>query len=78
MVADFKMRLIDERNELDIKIKKLYEFLYTQVFYDLDSEQKTLLREQYKVMRQYLNILNCRLDILLTNEDKTELENRTK
>lgn len=78
MVADFKMRLIDERNELDIKIKKLHEFLYTQVFYDLDSEQKTLLREQYKVMRQYLNILNCRLDILLTNEDKTELENGTK
>ena len=78
MVADFKMRLIDERNELDIKIKKLYEFLYTQVFYDLDSEQKTLLREQYKVMRQYLNILNCRLDILLTNEDKTELENGKK
>ena len=78
MVADFKMRLIDERNELDIKIKKLYEFLYTQVFYDLDSAQKTLLREQYKIMRQYLNILNCRLDILLTNEDKTELENGTK
>ena len=78
MVADFKMHLIDERNELDVKIKKLYEFLCTQVFYDLDSEQKTLLREQYKVMRQYLNILNCRLDILLTNEDKTELENGTK
>ena len=29
MVADFKMHLIDERNELDVKIKKLYEFLYT-------------------------------------------------
>ena len=40
MVADFKMRLIDERNELDIKIKKLYEFLCTQVFYDLDSNRK--------------------------------------
>lgn len=78
MVADFKMRLIDERNELDIKIKKLHEFLDTQVFYDLDSEQKTLLREQYKIMRQYVNILNCRLDILLTDEDKTELENGTK
>ena len=44
MVADFKMRLIDERNELDIKIKKLHEFLYTQVFYDLNSEQKNLVK----------------------------------
>ena len=44
----------------------------------LTVNRKTLLREQYKVMRQYLNILNCRLDILLTNEDKAELENGTK
>ena len=34
--------------------------------------------EQYKVMRQYLNILNCRIDLLLTKEDKIELENGTK
>lgn len=32
MVADFKMRLIDERNELDIKIKKITRiFIHTSI-----------------------------------------------
>ena len=77
-MVEFKIRLIKERDELDDKINKLHDFLFSQNFYVLDKEQKILLHEQYKVMRQYLNILNCRIDLLLTKEDKIELENGTK
>ena len=61
-----------------LKLKNYTNFYTHKYFMTLTVNRKTLLREQYKVMRQYLNILNCRLDILLTNEDKTELENGTK
>lgn len=74
-MVEFKLRLLDEANELEIKINKLHDFLYSQVFNACDAGQKTLLREQYKVMRQYLNILKCRIDLLLTEEDKKEIEN---
>lgn len=77
-MVEFKISLIKERDELDDKVNKLHDFLFAQNFYVLDKEQKILLREQYKVMRQYLNILNCRIDLLLTEEDKIELENGTK
>ena len=59
-----------------IKNKKYY---YENCFKKAHGFSRgSMSSEQYKVMRQYLNILNCRIDLLLTKEDKIELENGTK
>ena len=42
---------------------------------NLDVQQKTLLRDQYRIMMQYLNVLKLRIDITLTKEEKEELRN---
>ena len=44
-MVEFKIRLIKERDELDDKINKLHDFLFSQNFYVLDKEQKILLRK---------------------------------
>lgn len=71
----FKQRLVKEREELKEKTDKLHDFLFSQAFMNLDEQQKTLLREQYRIMTQYLNILKLRIDITLTKEEKEELKN---
>ena len=42
---------------------------------NLDVKQKDLLRDQYTIMTQLLNVLNLRIDITLTKEEKEELKN---
>lgn len=71
----FKQRLVKEREELKEKTDKLHDFLFSQAFMNLDVQQKTLLRDQYHIMTQYLDVLNSRIDITLTNEEKEELKN---
>ena len=71
----FKQRLVKEREELKERTVKLHDFLFSQSFMDLDVQQKTLLRDQYRIMMQYLNVLKLRIDITLTKEEKEELKN---
>ena len=71
----FKQRLVKEQEELKEKTDKLHDFLFSQAFMNLDVQQKTLLRDQYHIMTQLLNVLNLRIDITLTKEEKEELKN---
>lgn len=64
-MEDFKKRLIVERDELDDKIAKLGSFIGSPRFKDLDELNKDLLVAQWGVMRQYSDILNKRISILL-------------
>lgn len=71
----FKQRLVKEQEELKERTDKLHNFLSSQTFMNLDVKQKYLLRDQYTIMTQYLNVLKLRIDITLTKEEKEELKN---
>lgn len=71
----FKQRLVKEQEELKERTDKLHNFLSSQTFMNLDVKQKDLLRVQYTIMTQLLNVLNLRIDITLTKEEKEELKN---
>ena len=71
----FKQRLVKEQEELKERTDKLHNFLSSQTFMNLDVKQKDLLRDQYTIMTQLLNVLNLRIDITLTKEEKEELKN---
>ncbi len=71
----FKQRLVKEQEELKERINKLNIFISSQSFMNLDVQQKTLISEQHNIMTQYLNVLNLRIDITLTKEEKEELKN---
>ena len=71
----FKQRLVKEQEELKERTDKLHNFLSSQTFMNLDVKQKALLRDQYTIMTQLLNVLNLRIDITLTKEEKEELKN---
>lgn len=64
-MEDFKKRLIVERDELDDKIAKLGSFIGSPRFKSIDELNRELLTSQWVVMRQYSDILNKRIRILL-------------
>ena len=64
-MEDFKKRLIVERDELEDKIAKLGSFIGSPRFKGLDDLNKDLLVSQWGAMRQYSDILNKRISILL-------------
>ncbi len=62
VLADWQVRVIDERKELTSKIDKLLAFLNGQASIGLDEEDRNLLEEQYACMVAYQNVLNQRID----------------
>lgn len=56
-----EQRVIDERQELNIKWVALVAFLWSDFFKSLDTDQMNLLIEQEEVMKQYLSILDKRI-----------------
>lgn len=64
-MEDFKKRLIVEREELDDKLAKLEAFIGSPRFENLDERNRELLVSQRGAMRQYSDILNERISILL-------------
>ena len=64
-MEDFKQRLVKEREELKERTDKLHDFLFSQAFMDLDVQQKTLLRDQYRdgYLTGLLSFSNC--DVVL-------------
>lgn len=53
-------QLQEERKELKARFIKLVEFINSAEFYRLSDNNKQVLRNQKKVMEEYLNILNLR------------------
>lgn len=64
-MEDFKKRLIVERDELVVKLAKLESFIESPRFKGLDERNGGLLIAQRDAMRQYYDILNKRISILL-------------
>lgn len=60
-VDTWKDRLVNERDELEMKVDKLRNFVNSKTFNHVSDKQKHLLREQLHHMQCYLDILNDRL-----------------
>lgn len=61
-VDTWKDRLINERDELEVRVDKLRCFVNSKTFDHVSGKQNWLLREQLHHMQCYLDILNDRLD----------------
>ena len=63
MMNEFQERVINERKELNDKMIKLHEFITNNtIFRSLSEEDQLLLKDQYRVMRQYSDILDRRIE----------------
>lgn len=60
-VDTWKDRLANERDELEVRVDKLRNFVNSKTFNHVSDKQKYLLREQLHHMQCYLDILNDRL-----------------
>lgn len=60
-MEDWQQRVVDEKKELDEKIKKLNSFFSTEAFSLLATTDAVLLRTQYVVMQEYSSILAKRI-----------------
>jgi hypothetical protein len=60
-MEDFQMRVINEREELSIKISRLHIFLNSNAADPVSAEDKKLLAEQLSTMRDYHSILTSRI-----------------
>ena len=58
-----EQRVIDEKVELALKVQKLYIFIGSKVFESLSSEEQSLLQYQITIMKDYLRVLNERIDL---------------
>ena len=63
-MSDFKERLFEELDELQDRINELDTFIKGEKFRDLEIEQQDLLKEQFRIMNQYENILSLRIELL--------------
>lgn len=62
-ILKFFERLLDERNELQRKIKSLDFFVKVAPNYnELNDFQKSALVEQLEIMKKYLDVLNARIE----------------
>lgn len=61
--ADYKDRMRAEHYELNERANKLSSFFQTAIFGNLPDEKKELMREQLRVMREYLGILGKRCEL---------------
>lgn len=55
------VRMIDELNQLNAKIKSLCDFLRTEKYEQLSFEQECLLCYQLSAMRKYSELLDVRI-----------------
>jgi hypothetical protein len=58
-----QQRVMDEKNELSEKIKKLEGFLMTSLYDNLSTNERNLLKMQYFTMMQYQEILGMRIAV---------------
>lgn len=57
-------RLINEKNDLQIKFNKLNSFMVSDKFYELDITNQSLLNIQVSAMETYLKCLLERINII--------------
>ena len=62
MISEYKKRAIEKRDQLQERIVRSIAFIDSDFFESVDESQQDMLREQVKVMSEYLAILNRRLN----------------
>ena len=68
-VADTPLDRIIEENELSDRLERLYAFICSDTFKELDSTTRAMLAVQYSSMTAYYHIL-CLLSTKMENENK--------
>lgn len=58
-----ELRVVQEREALQLKVQALSSFLETDTFKSLDLKNRTLLRRQLVAMETYLSILDERITL---------------
>lgn len=58
----YRVRMIAEKEELDVRIEKLTNFIGTGPYHALEHHDQYLLRRQLLVMSEYSDILNQRIE----------------
>lgn len=56
-MTDFQLRVLSEKQELDVKLVKLNNFIVSESFLSLSEINKELLKKQANIMLQYSNVL---------------------
>lgn len=66
MMSEYKQRLIDERDALKVRLKKLQIFLLSTVSKELVNDEKhwSLLVKQERIMDAYFGVLEARIRLL--------------
>lgn len=64
MENTFFDRLVIESQELKAKANALNDFMRTQKFISLDRQNKDLLYKQSRIMNEYLQVLDQRIELL--------------
>lgn len=73
----FKERLLIEQHDLNMKINALDAFINTNSkFKELDSVMQALMCIQYDHMVGYSTALGRRMNLLFSDEDYNEINNR--
>lgn len=57
----YQQRVVDEKRELDEKLDKLIEFVKTDAFKLINSEEQGRLKRQLAIMEQYSMVLSERI-----------------
>ena len=60
---DHQQRVIEEGDELEIKTRKLKDFMHTDVYAGLSAPEQGLLMVQLAAMELYIDTLNRRIEL---------------
>lgn len=63
MSNEYKQRVIDERNELKVRLDKLTSFLQKGQPDNIDDKNWALLNEQADAMNWYYTVLGSRIEL---------------
>ncbi len=69
-MSDFKLRLMQESDQLNNRIEKLKTFVVSIAFDSLPEIERTALKEQLQHMDKYADVLNKRVSRLCTGNNK--------
>lgn len=58
---DFQVRVLKEKEELDVKINALASFLCKDIFEALNREEQFRLKKQFEIMKLYSAVLGERI-----------------
>lgn len=60
-MSDYRDRMVEEYNELVVRMNRLKDFLWTEPFMALQSRDKELLIQQLGAMSHYAGLLSERI-----------------